>query len=47
MSRQRRFYLGAALSLLLGLLAIYLLGQLQPYNKTLKHGPAPEVEANP
>ena len=47
MSRQRRFYLGAALSLLLGLLALYLLGQLQPYNKTLKHGPAPEVEANP
>lgn len=47
MSRPHRFYLGAALSLLLGLLAIYLLGQLHPYSKTLKHGPAPEVEANP
>lgn len=47
MSRAQRFYLGAGLSLLLGLLAIYLLGQLQPYTETIKHGPAPEVSDNP
>ena len=47
MSRQRRFYLGAGLFLLLGLLAIYVLSQLQPYDKVLEHGPAPEVDANP
>ncbi|MBF7729812.1 DUF4350 domain-containing protein [Pseudomonas sp. N040] len=47
MSRQQRFYLGAAALLLLGLLAIYLLGHLQPYEEIRKHGPAPEVAANP
>jgi hypothetical protein len=47
MSRQRRFYLGAGLFLLLGLLAIALLGHLQPYSEELKHGPAPEARNNP
>jgi len=47
MSRRAAFSLGAGLFLLLGLLGIYLLGQLQPYQKTLSHGPAPEVQANP
>ncbi|SDT96153.1 protein of unknown function [Pseudomonas pohangensis] len=47
MSRQRRFYLGAGLFLLLGLLAIALLGHLQPYNDEVKHGPAPEARNNP
>lgn len=47
MSRRQRFYLGAGLFFLLGLLAIHLLGQLQPYSQEIKHGPAPEVDANP
>jgi len=47
MSRRSAFYLGAGLCLLLGLLGSYLLGQLQPYQETLKHGPAPEVQGNP
>lgn len=47
MSRQRRFYLGAGLFLLLGLLAIQLLGHLQPYSDELRHGPAPEARNNP
>ncbi len=47
MSRAPRFYLGAGIALLLGLLAIYLLSQLQPYPDTVKHGPAPEVADNP
>ncbi|MGH8354072.1 MAG: DUF4350 domain-containing protein [Pseudomonas sp.] len=47
MSRRAAFYLGTGLVLLLGLLGIYLLGQLQPYQETLKHGPAPEVQGNP
>ena len=47
MSRRQRFYLGAGLFFLLGLLAIHLLGQLQPYSQEIKHGPAPEVDATP
>lgn len=47
MSRTGRFALGGLLVLALGLLAIYVLGQLQPYEKTLKLGPAPEVDADP
>ncbi|MWV17192.1 DUF4350 domain-containing protein [Pseudomonas sp. L-22-4S-12] len=47
MSRTARFALGGLLVLALGLLAIYVLGQLQPYEKTLKLGPAPEVDADP
>jgi len=47
MSRQRKFYLGAGLFLLLGLLAIQLLGHLQSYSDEVKHGPAPQVRNNP
>ncbi|VXB72656.1 conserved hypothetical protein [Pseudomonas sp. 8AS] len=47
MSRTARFALGGLLVLALGLLAINVLGQLQPYEKTLKLGPAPEVDADP
>lgn len=47
MSRTGRFALGGLLVLPLGLLAIYVLGQLQPYEKTLKLGPAPEVDVDP
>lgn len=47
MSRRTRFFIGAALSLALGLLLIHLLGRLQPYQETLAHGPAPEAKANP
>lgn len=47
MSLRPRFLIGAALALLLGLLAIYLAGRLQPYQETIEHGPAPEVLGNP
>ena len=47
MSRQRKFYLGAGLFFLLGLLAILLLGHLHPYSEELKYGPAPEARNNP
>ena len=47
MSRRRQFLLGAALCLLLGLLALYLLGRLEPYQQTIEHGPAPEARVNP
>jgi hypothetical protein len=47
MSRRLQFILGASLLLVFGLLGIYLLSQLTPYQETLKHGPAPEAQANP
>ncbi|MGP0170718.1 DUF4350 domain-containing protein [Pseudomonas sp. NCHU5208] len=47
MSRRAGFLTAMAVLLALGLLAIYLLGRLQPYQETLEHGPAPEVAANP
>ncbi|MDH4555664.1 DUF4350 domain-containing protein [Pseudomonas sp. BN417] len=47
MSLRPRFLIGAGLALLLGLLAIYLGGRLQPYQETVEHGPAPEVLGNP
>ncbi|MEX6501783.1 DUF4350 domain-containing protein [Pseudomonas zhanjiangensis] len=47
MSRRSQFLIGAALTLALGLLLIYLLGRLQPYQETLEHGPAPQARANP
>ncbi|MDH4611403.1 DUF4350 domain-containing protein [Pseudomonas sp. BN102] len=47
MSLRPRFLIGAGLTLLLGLLAIYLAGRLQPYQETVEHGPAPEVLGNP
>jgi hypothetical protein len=47
MSLRPRFLIGAGLVLLLGLLAIYLAGRLQPYPETVEHGPAPEVLGNP
>ncbi|WP_369959885.1 DUF4350 domain-containing protein [Pseudomonas benzenivorans] len=47
MSRRRQFLLGAALTLAAGLLGVYLLGRLEPYQETLEHGPAPEARANP
>jgi hypothetical protein len=47
MTRRYGFYLGAAVVLLLGLLGSYLLSIATPYQKTLKHGPAPEVQNNP
>lgn len=47
MSRTARFTLGGLLVLALGLLAIYVLGQLQPYEQVRKLGPAPEVDADP
>ncbi|WP_137819859.1 DUF4350 domain-containing protein [Pseudomonas sp. 2FG] len=47
MNRRTSFFLGAGLFLALGLLGIYLLSRLSPYQTTLEHGPAPEVAANP
>jgi hypothetical protein len=47
MTRRKGFYLGAAAVLLLGLLGSYLLSIATPYQKTLKHGPAPAVINNP
>lgn len=47
MSRRTSFFLGAGLFLALGLLGIYLLSRVSPYQTTIKHGPAPEVVANP
>lgn len=47
MSRRAGFFTAMAVLLALGLLAIYVLGHLQPYQETLEHGPAPEVQANP
>jgi hypothetical protein len=47
MNRRIQFFLGAGLLLVLGLLGIYLLGTLTPYQETLEHGPAPEARANP
>ncbi|MGH8433324.1 MAG: DUF4350 domain-containing protein [Pseudomonas sp.] len=47
MNRRTSFFLGAGLFLALGLLGIYLLSRVSPYQTTIKHGPAPEVAANP
>jgi hypothetical protein len=47
MNRRIQFFLGAGLLLVLGLLSIYLLGKLTPYQETLEHGSAPEARANP
>ncbi len=47
MSLRPRFLIGAGLFLLLGLLAIYIAGHLQPYQDTVEHGPAPEAMGNP
>jgi hypothetical protein len=47
MTRRLQFLLGAGLLLVLGLLGIYLLDKLTPYQETLKHGADPEARANP
>ena len=47
MTRRLQFILGAGLLLVLGLLGIFLLGKLTPYQETVEHGPAPEAQANP
>lgn len=47
MNRRTGFLLGLALLLVLGLLASYLLGKLEPYEDQIEHGPAPEVASNP
>lgn len=47
MNRRLKFLFAAGLLLLLGLLGIYLLGKLTPYQETLEHGPDPEARANP
>lgn len=47
MTRRLQLALGASLLLLLGVLGIYLLSKLTPYQETLKHGPAPQAQANP
>ncbi|VXC92575.1 conserved hypothetical protein [Pseudomonas sp. 8Z] len=47
MSRRAGFITAMAVLLLVGLFAIYLTQNLQPYQETVEHGPAPEVAANP
>lgn len=47
MSRRVGFALGASLLLVVGLLAIYLLGKLESYEEVVEHGPAPEVASSP
>ncbi|MFP6849070.1 MAG: DUF4350 domain-containing protein [Pseudomonas sp.] len=47
MTRRVQFLLGTGLLLALGLLGIYLLGKLTPYQETVEHGPAPEAQGNP
>lgn len=47
MNRTTRFAIGSLVALVIGLLAIYVLSQLQPYDETVEHGPAPEVTADP
>lgn len=48
MNRRMSFFLlGAVIVLLLGLAGIYVMSQLTPYQKEVKHGPSPEVGDNP
>jgi hypothetical protein len=47
MSRRAGFILAMALLLVLGLLASYLMGKLEPYEDVIEHGPAPEVASSP
>jgi len=46
MSRRAGFILASALLLVLGLLASYVLGKLEPYEDVIEHGPAPEVASS-
>ena len=47
MSRRLQWLGGTLLVLALGLLGLYLLSRVVPYEETVEHGPAPEVRANP
>ena len=47
MSRRAGFILAIALLLVLGLIASYVLGKLEPYEDVIEHGPAPEVASSP
>ncbi|MGQ7956885.1 DUF4350 domain-containing protein [Pseudomonas sp. SP16.1] len=47
MTRRAGLLLGLGLALVLGLLASYLLGKLEPYEEVAEHGPAPEVASSP
>lgn len=47
MSRRAGFFTAMVVLLLVGLSVIYLMQNLQPYQETVEHGPAPEVAANP
>ncbi|KJU77646.1 DUF4350 domain-containing protein [Ectopseudomonas chengduensis] len=47
MSRRAGFILAMALLLVLGLIASYVLGKLEPYEDVIEHGPAPEVASSP
>ncbi|MBC9251859.1 hypothetical protein A9179_16435 [Pseudomonas alcaligenes] len=46
MTRRARILLGIAVFLALCGVGLYLLQQLQPYQKTIKHGPSPEARSN-
>ncbi|WP_296271699.1 DUF4350 domain-containing protein [Pseudomonas sp. UBA6323] len=47
MSRRSGFILAMALLLVVGLIASYVLGKLEPYEDVIEHGPAPEVASSP
>ncbi|WP_296276526.1 DUF4350 domain-containing protein [Pseudomonas sp. UBA7530] len=47
MSRRSGFILAMTLLLVVGLIASYVLGKLEPYEDVIEHGPAPEVASSP
>ncbi len=47
MNRRVTFAVAAVIFFLLGLAAIYVMSLATPYQKEIKHGPSPEVGANP
>lgn len=47
MSRRAGFLLSMGLLLIVGLLASYLIGRLEPYEDVVEHGPSPEASGNP
>lgn len=47
MNRPVKLLLAGGVLIALTWLGTYVAGQMQPYQQTIKHGPAPEVDANP
>ncbi|MGE8495891.1 MAG: DUF4350 domain-containing protein [Pseudomonas sp.] len=47
MSRRTQLWIGLTVLLVLGLFGAYLLSKAEPYEEDVRHGPAPEAQANP